>query len=208
MNLEESIEKGCNYLISQQNEDGSICLDNDRTWDVWETANSYLALFNPEMPKNKNLEKAINFICKSMRVDGSFFVSSIYRKHDFCMETTPNCILCLYYAKKDYRKSLNFVLDKQFENGHWEIGIPDIYKYKDFPSVTGFNLNMLLKIGLHGDYTQNALNWVLNNQREDGSWGSHFIYYNSPYYPMCSIMPTLNLLGFSDSINYKKAKSF
>jgi hypothetical protein len=44
LSIESAINRGVAYLVGNQNEDGSVSLDNDETFKVWETANVLLAV--------------------------------------------------------------------------------------------------------------------------------------------------------------------
>ncbi|MEF8879309.1 MAG: prenyltransferase/squalene oxidase repeat-containing protein [Candidatus Thermoplasmatota archaeon] len=206
--IKDSINNAIDFLINNQNKDGSVSLNKDTRWDVWETANAYLSIYFANKNKEIFLKKSINFIAKSKRKDGSFCHNVSFKKGDYCMETTPLCLLTLYTKKKNIQSGLNFIFDKQKQNGSWEIGNPGIIKYKDWPSVTGFILYSFLHMDIKSDSLKKGIEFLLKKQQLDGSWGSHWVYYDTPYYPMHTILPVLKKIGKKNTSSFKKAINF
>jgi len=206
--VEESINKGIDYLVNKQNENGSVTLDDDATWDVWETANAILAVHTADKNKNEFIEKAINFLLSAQRGDNFFYVSSKFKKNDYCLETTPTCILALNTAKKEMDRNVKFILNRQSKNGSWEIGIPDMKKHRFWPSITGHVLRTLLYLNVSSIQISKGIKFLLEKQQADGSWGSSWIYYDTPYYPIHVILQSLNQYGLEESENYKKSIDF
>ncbi|MFE3846127.1 prenyltransferase/squalene oxidase repeat-containing protein [Thermoplasmatota archaeon] len=208
IDVEESISKGIEYLVNKQHEDGSVTLADDTTWDVWETVNAILAVHKADKNKNEFIEKAISFLLNAQRTDYSFYVSSKYKKNDYCLETSPTCVLALNIAKKKVNQNVQFILNKQKKDGSWEIGIPDMKKHRFWPSITGHVLRTLLYLDVSSYQISKGITFLLEKQIADGSWGSSWIYYDTPYYPIHVILQSLNQYGMKDSKNYKKSISF
>jgi squalene cyclase len=206
--IENSIIKGVDYLVSNQNEDGSITLENDKTWQVWETANAILAVHNADKEKKPFLEKAVNFLLSCQRKDGSFYYTISYEKDEYCMETTSIGVLALAITQKNVSKNIDFILSKQNPDGSWEIGIPRITKYRCWPSITGYTLNTLLSMNVSSDQISKGIKFLLKEQQENGSWGSKWMYYDTPYYPIHAILPALKLNGLKNDERYLKAIRF
>lgn len=206
--ISNAVIKGLNFLKNNQNLNGSICLDNDKTWDIWDTVHAILALV--EFPSyGGTVDKGINFLLSNQRVDNSFHVSSIYNSDQYCMETTPLCVSALKNTNNNVEDIIKFILKKQRSDGCWESGIPEIYeKYQDFPSVTGQVVRTLLKLNIATENVSKAINWLIKKQKDDGSWGTLFVYYDSPFYPMHVILESFKLYGIEDSVSYKKAIDF
>ena len=208
IDVEESINKGVEYLRSKQNEDGSVILNGDTRWPVWETANSIHAVQTADNNKKEFLEKAVNFLLSAQRIDGSFCHTVSNTKDNYCMETTATAVLALATAKKNVDKTVSFMLSKQNQDGSWEIGIPDMFKHRFWPSITGFVLNSLLHLKISSNQISKGIDFLLEKQQENGSWGSSWIYYDTPYYPTHVILSTLRLYGLADSEAYKKSINF
>ena len=76
---------------------------------------------------------------------------------------------------------------------HGEIGIPDMKKHRFWPSITGYALRTLLYLKVSSDnQISKGIEWLLHSQNEDGSWGSSWIYYDTPYYATHLILWAFN----------------
>jgi squalene cyclase len=208
INVDESISKGVDYLIRNQKEDGSVRLNNDTRWHVWGTANSILAVHTANKNERASLEKAINFLLSAQREDGSFCYTISFAEGEYCMETTSTSVMALATAKKDVSKGVRFMLSKQNPDGSWEIGIPDMLKHRFWPSITGFVIQTLLSLDMSSNQISKGIEFLLQKQQEDGSWGSSWIYYDTPYYPLHVILPALKLYGLEKNDSYKRSVSF
>ena len=93
--VQNAIDSGVDYLITNQNDDGSISLNNDETFKVWETANTILVVNAIDNNKKVPLEKATNFLLNVQRNDSSFYHAISFEKGYYCMETTPISTLAL-----------------------------------------------------------------------------------------------------------------
>lgn len=208
LDINESIEKAVEFLKNNQNENGSISINNDKRWEVWETVNSFLAVHSIVGNHKKFLENAISFISKSRKEDGSFYYTNSSKKDDYCMEATALSIKALGISKKDVEKGIQFILNKQNSDGSWEIGIKRIIKYRNWPSITGFVLNTLLNLEISSDQISKGIKFIFEKQKEDGSWGSKWIYYDTPYYPTHVILSALKLYGYEKEKIFKKVVNF
>jgi len=206
--IENSINKGAEYLVNNQHDDGSLYLEDDKRWTVWETANAIISINQADKNKKLFLKKAINFLLKCQREDGSFFHAISFEKDDYCMETTAECLLALAIVKKDIKKGIQFMLNKQNIDGSWEIGTPGIIKRRSWPSIAGFVLNALLCLGASSNQISKGIEFLLKKQHDDGSWGSNWIYYDTPYYPTFSILSALKQYNLIESDSYKRAVNF
>jgi len=206
--IQNSIKQGVRFLKRNQNLNGSICLNNDKTWDIWDTVHAIIAL--NEISNNKNtIDKAINHIKNSQRSDYSFFISSLYNKNQYCMETTPLCAYTLEYNNDNVEKIIDFIFKKQKSDGSWDSGIPEIYqKYQNFPSVTGQVVRTLLKLNIKNSKVERAIDWLDKKQLKDGSWGSFFVYYDTPFYPMHVILESYKLMNMENSKKYRRAINY
>jgi len=77
-NIEKSIHKGIEYLIKRQNRDGSISLNNDTRWKVWETANAILSIKSAEKDMGSFFDRAISFLSDVQMEDGSSSCKKIF----------------------------------------------------------------------------------------------------------------------------------
>lgn len=208
VNIEQAINRGVTYLVNNQNEDGSVSLDNDETFKVWETANAFLAVHTADRTKTFFLKKAMDFLISCQRQDGSFYSAVSFEKEHYCMETTSVSLLALAAADKDISRGIQFILDKQRSDGSWEIGIPQIETERSFPSVTGHVLSTLLCLNVKEDTISEGMTYLLKTQKSDGSWGKSWVYYDTPYYATHMNLLALKLYGVELGRNYRRAVAF
>ncbi|MEM0492740.1 MAG: prenyltransferase/squalene oxidase repeat-containing protein [Candidatus Thermoplasmatota archaeon] len=206
--VHNSIEKAVNYLLNNQHEDGSVHLGNETRWQVWETANALLAVNTVDKTQKTFLNKATTFLLTAQRDDGSFYYTPSLKPDEYCMETTSVCILALATQNQDIHKGITFLLKKQCQDGSWEIGTPGIIKRRFWPSITGFVLNTLLQLEVSSDKIPKGIDYLLKTQQKDGSWGSNWVYYDTPYYPIHIILSALKLYGLEDTDQYLRAVKF
>jgi len=206
--IEESIDKGIKFLLKNQKEDGSVYLENDKRWQVWETANAYLAVYLAEKNNKKFLDKSINFLLEVQRDDGSYSHDVNFKKNHYCIETTSTCLQALSINNENITKGINFIIDKQNPDGSWDIGTPEIIKYRKWPSITGFALNILIDFDRSKTNVIKGIGYILKSQLKDGSCGSKWIYYDTPYYTLYPILSSLEKSGRANSKNYQKAINY
>jgi prenyltransferase beta subunit len=203
--IKDSISKGIDYLEDNQNKDGSVSLNNDSTFKVWETANTLFVVRASKEDKKSFIDNATNFLLSAQRDDGSFYHTVSFKKDYYCMETTSISIIALSGNKESINKGTFFILDKQTKNGSWEIGTPFINKERFFPSISGFALISLMCQNIYNGNISKGIEYIQKSQLEDGSWGNSWIYYDTPYYAIYVNLLALKLYGMEDSDNYKKA---
>ncbi|KYK29377.1 hypothetical protein AYK20_05355 [Thermoplasmatales archaeon SG8-52-1] len=206
--LDETINNAVCYLKNNQKKDGSVMLNNDSRWQVWETANSLLGVIDSREKEKKFIDKTLNFLLKAQRKDGSFSYTLSYDIDNYCMETTSTCLLVLEKLKQDTTKCINFILNKQNKDGSWEIGIPDMIKHRFWPSITGHVLNSLLSLNISNENISKGFDYLFQKQLTDGSWGSSWIYYDTPYYSTYVILPALKLYGLENDKRFKNCIKF
>ncbi|KYK23234.1 hypothetical protein AYK24_07800 [Thermoplasmatales archaeon SG8-52-4] len=206
--LNETINNAVKYLKKNQKKDGSVMLNKDTRWQVWETANSLLAVISSGEKEKKFIDKTLNFLLKAQRQDGSFSYTLSYDKDNYCMETTSTCLLVLEKLKQDVTKCIEFILNKQKNDGSWEIGIPEMIKHRFWPSITGHVLYSLLLLNISNENISKGFDYLFKKQLTDGSWGSSWIYYDTPYYSTYVILPALKLYGLENDERFNKCIKF
>jgi squalene cyclase len=208
LSIESAINQGVAYLVGNQNEDGSVSLDNDETFKVWETANVLLAVHIADRTKTNFCRKATEFLLDCQRQDGSFYSARSFEKGHHCVETTSVSLLALAAANKDISRGVRFLLDKQMPDGSWEIGIPQIREDRFFPSVTGYALGTLMCLRIFNEQIQKGMDYILRTQKEDGSWGQSGLYYDTPFYATHLNLLALRLFGLEKSRSCQRAVAF
>ena len=64
---------------------------------------------------------------------------------------------------------------------------------------------VLLELKISSDKISKGIEFLIKKQQEDGSWGSNWVYYDTPYYPIHIILLAFKLYKLNESMNYKKA---
>ena len=205
--IKPKLTSGVHFLLKQQNADGSIYQQNSPIFKVWETANALVAVHTVQSNSSPAKEKMLSFLLSARRQDGSFYHTISFAEQEFCIETTAVGLLALWLGgkKQETQKGASFLLHKQSPSGSWEIGTPAIKRDRFFPSVTGYALSTLALLELSPDNDNKGIDFILDSQQSDGSWGSSPVYYGTPYYSIRANLLTLKLHNQQESTSYQKA---
>jgi len=206
--LLKSIDKGLDFIQKNQKKNGSICLEEDSEWNIWETAIALEVFQSVGQNNNSCINDALDFLSSVQRRDGSYYYNESFQEDEYCMETTAVCINVLRKAGYNIDKGINFILGKQQYDGSWEIGNLHITKYRNFPSITGFVLRTLLSNNISLNHIEKGIKFLKQTQQDDGSWGNKWMYYDTPFYPIHVILKAFKLHGIEDSERYRKAVDF
>ena len=213
--LDQSLKKGVNWLKLQQNEDGSITLNNDTRFNIWETANSLMAwTYAREYIDDNVIKKAQDFLIKSRSPHNSFFHTTdvdTSKIENHCIETTSAALIALNSTAYDIytiEKIKNFILATQTQEGYWEIGTPFITKQRNFPSVTGYALMVLGILNKKGENINKGLEYLIKTQKDEGDWGTSEFFYDTSYYATYVNVVSLVSYNKADSDTVKKAIEF
>ncbi|MBB5160020.1 prenyltransferase/squalene oxidase repeat-containing protein [Saccharopolyspora phatthalungensis] len=104
---------------------------------------------------------------------------------EYCTETTSEYISSLtHLGLVDEAKKKAMVLrSQQLPSGPWSEVHPHVPKaFQTVPSVTGFALGALLGLDIEPLYVDEALNFLVSTQHDDGHFGINWFYYNTYYY--------------------------
>ena len=206
--IDQAIQKGVNYLVLNQHDDGSIYLENETRWQIWETANAIITVNKVDNEKKTFLKNGIQYLLDVQKDDGSFYYTKSMKPEEYCMETTAIALLALDIEDKNVETGIDFLVQKQLKDGSWDIGTPGITKRRRWPSVTGFVLNTLLQLKASDNVIQKGIDFITKQQHFDGSWGTNWVYYDTPYYPIYIILSTLKLYGLQEKVFYQQAVNF
>ena len=166
----EALEKGMDWLIKNQNTNGSW---ND---DCWDTSWAINLLFYHNYPvSNPIIKSASQWLVNNQRDDGSWKTNLPNLKQFEPLWTTPPVIFTLAQTGQ-YRetiiKGLKYLKNKQNKNGS--------FGRKD-ASKTGLALLAFSSLSNYQDLTeeykpaaQRAVQWFLSNQRQNGTWPGGF----------------------------------
>ncbi len=129
------------------------------------------------------IARAENFLLSVQKSDGSFPFGTL--SNTSCMETTAVALMALK-SKEAKEKIVSYILKNQNPSGFWEIEYKWIPREeRKFPSVTGFVLSALGYAGYKKDnHVEKGIKYLLTSQKNDGSWGSTSMAYDTPLYPI------------------------
>lgn len=206
---EYAIDAALHFLLRQQNPDGSFAMDNDPRFKIWETAIAMLAL--PDGPHFAPMRtRAADFLEVIRRNDGSYMHTTrpeaLYDEENYCMETTATAIVALLREGRNVSSSVSFVLDKQLEDGSWDIGIKGIQPtLRRYVSVTGHALWAIASAGHSGAPLARGMRYISACRQDNSLWGSLLEGYDSPQYAAHVIAAALHLAGQSASPLFRDA---
>lgn len=167
---EKALEKGIDWLLNNQNTNGSW---NDDCWDTsWAL---YLLLTNNYSTSNSIIKSACQWLENDQRDDGSWKTNLPNLKQFEPLWTTPVAVFTLAQTRQHYGtiiKGLKYLQNQQNINGSF--GCKDASK-------TGLALIAFCSLS---DYynlleenkasAEKAVQWFLSNQRKNGTWPGGF----------------------------------
>lgn len=188
--IELAIKNGKQFLKKIQRHDGAICDTVNPLFDTWETILSAKALYEIEKDTTEPCFKKAMIYLRTNENTNGLICHNQKCKQAYCLETTAEYFLLLIKIgeTEKVKRRLKVITDLQKQSGEWEIGNPDVNEEKKFPSVTAFLLQLLNKTNLTPTYQNEAYDWLINKQNEQGHWGNAWEYYNCPAYALWSIM--------------------
>ena len=201
----KAIADGVHFLTSIQREDGAICDTTDPLFDIWETIAGAEAIYFGEKDKDDlHWRRAMAFVNNNSNGHGMICHNMKCRK-SYCLETTAEFL--------SFQRDIGYNIDNpammdslmalQDSTGFWSIGNPDVFEEKNFPSVTGFVLNLIAKAKVDSVQKMRGLNWLLSRQNEEGHWGTAWEYYGCPAY---ALWANLRALSFYNSKEAEAAR--
>lgn len=206
--VEKAIQEAVLYLEKNQNEDGSIAIDNDERLKVWDTAVALYGLIVSGYADSLVIDKAVKFLMKAKRMDGSYYYRLSDNLNQYCTETTSAVLIDFSLLGMDQADTLSFLLEKQYPEGYWEFGYTWIKKAEDrrFPSATGYALSALGYCGYPKDENiEKGLKYLIDTQLEDGSWGYNPVVYQVKYYAIYRNLVAFQIYGIEDKEVIRKA---
>ena len=207
--IESAINAGKTFLCKIQRNDGAICDTLNPLFDIWETALAATALNTLDKDSNTfAFSKAMSFLRNNENADGLICHNKKCREA-YCLETTSIYFQLLIEMgeQENLGSKISKITDMQLSSGKWLIGNPDVKNKMDFPSVTAFTLNLLMKAKTEPKYSTEAMNWLLSHQHDEGHWGRAWEYYDIPAYALWQIMETLSIHSNYHGVESSKNKA-
>lgn len=206
--IEQSRNRALEFLLSQQQVNGSFSDSTNPLFNVWETILVCDALETVGTPTAlEAFSKARAFLYSSENEQGLICHNSKCREAT-CVETSAYYLtLCCRAEEGNPGPPFAALSSMQEGEGYWDVRNPDVREITNYPSVTAFVVNLFEACG-YMDYNRDkALDFIVKKQLPDGAWGQHWEYYNTPGYALWQCMRALkNEEKYAE--NYARALEF
>lgn len=192
-NIRLSQQRAVEFLKHIQRNDGRICDTINPLFETWETILAVTAIYKSNPDTNvAAVKNGLTFLVNNENSEGLICHNQKCKKA-YCLETTAVYFNLLQLTGNGEKiiAGLKKVAALQKQNGEWDIGNPDVTIQKDFPSVTGFVLDILQSAGVDAAYKKEAINWLLQKQTKQGDWGSAWEYYGCPAYALWPVLKAI-----------------
>ncbi|MDH4473346.1 MAG: prenyltransferase/squalene oxidase repeat-containing protein [Fluviicola sp.] len=205
-----SSEKASTFLKQAQTESGSINDSTNTLFSIWETILVADALLDQFPATDSTIQRAITWL-QSLETEQGLVCHNVKCSRNYCIETSALYIRLLARLQSTDSLSLlqrlKTIEQLQEKNGSWKVGNPDVLDKTDFPSVTGFVLNLYSALHFNSSRKLDAELFLISSQLENGSWGQTWEYYNCPGYALWQCLPSIKKCP-SGAITFEKAKAF
>lgn len=190
--IHKAIERSQQFLIGQQQPEGSFSDSLNNLFETWETILVTDALLYKLSPEDSIIQKAVQWLHDHESPEQLICHNQKCRQ-SYCLETSAVYLELLQRLpqKQDQKARIDFIAHLQEADGHWEIGNPDVTLQTGFPSVTGFVLNLLNEHDGDSISQRKAKQFLTKAQLSDGSWGATWEYYGCPGYALWQCLPAM-----------------
>jgi squalene cyclase len=217
-----AMTRGCQWLASQQQPDGSIAFESQTlNPNVWETANALIALLRCDGSGYRVvIDGGFRFLDANW-IEAGGLPESVARRlgpnKSHCVETTATALRAYAAAgRRAQAEALrNFLFSVQEADGGWKIGYPEATTafpngavLEIFPSVTGFALAGTAALPAERPKAERGLAWLQARQKPEGDWGAFPDYFWTPYYATSQIVAAFAGWGRRDDPVVKRALRF
>ncbi|ASS48234.1 MAG: hypothetical protein A3D31_18970 [Candidatus Fluviicola riflensis] len=203
-----SSDRAAVFLKHAQTESGSIEDSTNALFNVWETILVADALLERFPTSDTTVQRSLKWL-KSMENEDQLICHNAQCNQRFCIETSALYVqlLAKLSSPAEQQSRLNAISQLQEKNGCWKVGNPDVFYKTDFPSVTGFVLNLFDELHFKSYGIDSAYRFLINSQLENGSWGQSWEYYGCTGYALWQCLPALKRCAYGGK-TLKKGKAF
>jgi squalene cyclase len=206
--LVRSTGRAAAFLKQAQTESGAINDSTNALFSIWETILVTDALLDQFPATDSTIQRAATWL-QSLETEQGLVCHNVKCAHNYCIETSALYIrlLARLKATDKLEERIKTIEQLQEKNGSWKVGNPDVLDKTDFPSVTGFVLNLYSDLNYQAARKWDAYLFLISSQLENGSWGQTWEYYNCPGYALWQCLPAIKKCP-SGGITFEKAKAF
>jgi squalene cyclase len=186
------IEQAGHFLKKSQLASGAFQDSTNSLFNTWETILVTDALLDYYPSSDTSIQKAISWL-KTMENKDQLICHNTKCKENYCVETSALFLKLMSRIEDSslIKTQLLHLVSLQETNGSWKVGNPAVTEHVDFPSVTGFVLNLFDTLNFQYKTSEKSISYLIDQQLADGSWGQTWEYYNSPAYALWQILPVL-----------------
>lgn len=194
------MRKAVNYLLAQQQRNGSFYLKDSSAFDIWETIQALLALHAARRCLADISDVFFSAGCQFLLAheDRSGRVIHGTYARGYCVETTSEYVRLLLViggnARTKARNILCSILNERKSNDLWKIANLEVPTHlQTYPSVTGFAIRALLQDPyVADDIVEPSLSRVCATMNQHGHWDAPWQFYGSPFYALSVLYPLLH----------------
>ncbi len=191
--LLKALDKGRQFLMRIQREDGAICDTLNPLFETWETALAATALYATLQDSAESAFQSAMIFLRAQENGAGLICHNRRCRESYCLETTSVYfhLLACTSGQRDVQHRTDTIRLLQQPAGQWLIGNTDVIEQLDFPSVTAFVLRLLKEAECHSTDREGAVRWLLQRQLPAGHWGSAWEYYGCTAYALWPVMEVL-----------------
>jgi squalene cyclase len=190
--LKAPIEQAGQFLKKSQQATGAFQDSTNALFNTWETILVTDALLDYYSSNDTSIQKAISWL-KTMENKDQLVCHNEKCKDNYCIETSALYLRLMSRIEDPtlINPQLLYLVSLQETDGSWNVGNPAVTERINFPSVTGFVLNLFDTLNFQYNTSEKSISYLIDQQLADGSWGQTWEYYNSPAYALWQILPVL-----------------
>lgn len=205
--IQAAIGRGEQFLLGIQQKGGAICDTVNPLFDLWESVCVAQALYDKHSSaQNPDYLRLWDFIRANENPSGLLCHNRKCRE-GYCLETSSVYFSVL--AEMDslalVKRNLGLVASLQKQTGAWDIGNPNVRERRDYPSVTGFVLEMFYVSGTMPP--KPAWQYLAETQNAAGHWGDAWEYYGCPAYALWANTRALSHYKAEEAVHHALARA-
>jgi len=206
--LKESSTRAEKFLKTIQLPHGAISDSSNTLFNIWETIIATDALISGNSINDSTVQRALIWLQNNENSNG-LVCHNVNCKQDYCVETSALYLKLIAQDSSTLNllERLKFLSDHQNEDGSWSVGNPDVLFEQKYPSVTGFVINLFENLNVELPKSNEAYNFLSQQQKSDGSWGKSWEYYGCSAYAIWQCVPAMKSCKECEK-SYSLAKHF
>ncbi|ONM46419.1 prenyltransferase/squalene oxidase repeat-containing protein [Nocardia donostiensis] len=215
LTIDRVVVEAIDYFRRCLQPDGSIAEDPSVVvFQEWDSVNALkaIAVWRKVLPEDyaSVIDAVLGFLSGREKHTGMLsWGATEIGPAEYCTETSSEYIsaLAILGHNESARRKADFLRSRQLPHGPWEevhSHIPKAFQME--PSVTGFAICALDRVGIEPVYLDEALEYLTKKQNAEGHFGINWYYYCTHYYLMRPAVAAL--VDFGNYAAVAKARDF